>query len=103
MPRVTQGRSRYSAQRNKVTPPHVSVGDLRVALGLTIDEVIDRMRGTRGGPPVTRGSISAIENGHRGASDDMVRALEAAYGLRAGALSTTYRPRAGRTTERVAS
>lgn len=86
---------RYAAQRPRVEPPAVRLGDLRAALGLKLDTVLDRIEEELGTRP-TRGALSAIENGHRGASDAMLRALEIAYGLRAGALSTAYEPRAAR-------
>jgi hypothetical protein len=92
---MPQGPNRYARQRSKVVPPHVTVGDLRVALGMTIDEVISRIE-KETGRTVTRGAISAVENGHRGASDELLRSLEIAYGLHDGAITTTYRPRAGR-------
>lgn len=88
-------RARYAPQRKKVTPPHVSLGDLRVAVGITIDELLDRLEDAAG-KRYTRGAISAIENGHRGASDDLLEALSVAYGLRTGAVTTEYEPRAAR-------
>lgn len=94
MPRITTGRTRYEGQRRKVTPPHVSLGDMRVATGMTIDQVIAGIAEVTGRKPLTRGAISGIENGHRGASQDLLRAMEIVYGLREGAITTTYRPRA---------
>lgn len=84
--------SRYSNQRPRKVPPHVSLADIRAISGKTLDQVcaaaseeLDR--------PLTRGALSAIENGHRGASQATLAALEVAYGLRPGALVTTYEPR----------
>ena len=75
-------------------PPHVSLGELRAALGLTIDQVCARVAEEMPGEkPPTRGAISAIENGHRGVSAQMLTALTAAYGLRPGAITTDYEPR----------
>lgn len=85
--------NRYRNQRERVTPPHVSLGDLRAATGLTLDEVCARFADATG-ESLTRGGLSGIENGHRGASKDTLAGLEVAYGLRAGAISTTYEPRA---------
>lgn len=82
----------YEPQRPRRTPPHVSLGDLRVAIGLTLDQVIERLR-QETGRSYTRGAISAIENGHRGASAQLLEALCSAYGLRAGAIRTDYEPR----------
>lgn len=101
MPKTpSTNRSRYVGQRNRVTPPHVSIGDLRVATGMTIDQLLDRLFEVTG-HRYTRGAISAIENGHRGASADLLEALAVAYGLRTGAVTATYRPR-GSSDEEVA-
>ena len=84
--------NRYQNQRTKVAPPHVSLGDLRAACGLTLDEVCARYAEATG-KTLSRGALSGIEHGHRGASSDTLAGLEAAYGLRAGAITTTYQPR----------
>lgn len=65
---------------------------LRTALGLTVETVLDRIEEETGTRP-TRGTISAIENGHRGASLQMLSAFELAYGLPPGAITTDYAPR----------
>lgn len=83
----------YSGQRAKVTPPHVSLADLRTAVGITLDEVCRRIREEHPNLSPTRGAISAIEHGHRGASVQMLAALETALGLRPRALTTDYEPR----------
>jgi transcriptional regulator with XRE-family HTH domain len=86
--------TKYEAQRTKRTPPHVSLADLRAAVGLTLDEVATRMAQEFPEMPTpSRGALSAIENGHRGASVQMLSALCAAYGLRNGAITTNYEPR----------
>ena len=82
----------YGTQRPRRTPPHISLGDLRVATSLTLDEVCRRVS-EETGRPFTRGALSGIENGHRGASPAVLRALEVAYGVRAGAITTDYIPR----------
>lgn len=82
----------YTDQRPKLVPPHVSLGDLRMACGLTLDQVCERFADATG-KQLTRGALSGIENGHRGASVDALAGLEAAYGLRTGSISTTYEPR----------
>lgn len=82
----------YSNQRQRRTPPHAALGDIRMALGITLDEVCDRVESATGVRP-ERGTISAIENGHRGASAELLAALCVAYGMRDGALTTTYVPR----------
>lgn len=70
----------------------MSLGDMRAAAGLTLDEVCERMTEVTG-KALTRGALSAIERGHRGASRQTLDALAFAYGLRAGAISTDYEPR----------
>lgn len=82
----------YLNQRPKVTPPHISLSDLRAAVGLTLDQVCSRFT-EETGQPLTRGALSGIENGHRGASAPLLAGLEAAYGLRAGSITTKYEPR----------
>jgi transcriptional regulator with XRE-family HTH domain len=89
MPKAT---AKYDEQRKRVTPPHVDLQSLRIAVGITLDELCDRIGETTGTTP-TRGAISAIENGHRGGSADLLAAIAIAYGLPPGAISTTYRPR----------
>ena len=84
--------ARYAAQRPPRTPPHVSLGDLRAAVGLTLDQVCARLE-EHSGHRYTRGALSAIENGHRGASVETIEALTVAYGLRPGAITTAYEPR----------
>ena len=85
---------RYDHQRPRITPPHVSLGDLRMAVGITLDQLCDRVAeviGEENRP--TKGAISAIENGHRGASVPMLKAIALAYGLREDSITTTYEPR----------
>ena len=81
----------YDKQRPKVTPPHVSLAALRKSHRLTQAEVaaqvaaiIDKkFLGT---------SLSLIEGGHRGASAEVLRALERVFHLEDGDLSVTYEP-----------
>lgn len=93
----------YDRQRTKVTPPHVSLADLRTATGITQDELCKRIgeliAEERREEYVAeihnpkRGTISAIESGTRGASADMLRLIAIAYGMRPHAVVTNYRPR----------
>lgn len=82
----------YGNQRQRKTPPHVSLGDLRAVSGKTLDQIC-ALASEELGKPFTRGALSAIENGHRGASRPVLGALEVAYGLRPGSLTTDYSPR----------
>lgn len=85
-------RRRYAAQREPKTPPHISVKALRVRLGWTLDYVGGLVHEDTGDRP-TKGALSAIENGHRGVSAELLGALERAYGLEPGTITTTYVPR----------
>lgn len=79
------------AERPRKVPPHVAIGDLRRATGLTLDELCERMTEITG-HSYTRGAISAIEIGIRGASVDTLQAIALAYGLAPNALRTNYQP-----------
>lgn len=86
--------TKYDTQRERRTPPHAPLGQIRAALGLTMDQVRERM--LEQGVPLTRGGLSAIENGHRGASTEVLDALAVALGMTEGALTTAYEPRTRR-------
>lgn len=90
--------TKYSNQRAKVVPPHVSLRVLRTVSGLTLDQVCHRVNAfveTVTGDPgkVRPGTISGLELGHRGASLQLLAALEHAYGLNPGDIATDYLPR----------
>lgn len=63
-----------------------------MALKLSLDDVADRVEEKTGDRP-TRGALSAIENGIRGVSVELLLALESAYALPAGSITTDYEPR----------
>lgn len=89
--------SKYTDQpppRVPRTPPHVPLRALREAMGLTLDQVIGRINQEFPELTPSRGSISAIESGARGASAQMLRALAVSYGLTPGSITTDYEPRA---------
>lgn len=92
MATTTRNRDRYGNQRSEVTPPHVSLAVLRSAVGITIEQLCDRIEEETGERP-SRGTISAIETGKRGASRSMLVALARAYGIDDDAISTDYMPR----------
>lgn len=92
MPSSVAAKRRYSQQREKVTPPHISLKTFRIALGLTLHEVTLRVEEITGDRP-TKGALSGIENGHRGVSAELLAALERAYNLEPGSITTTYKPR----------
>jgi len=84
-------RTEYDKQRPKVTPPHIGLAALRKSHRLTqaqvaeqVEAIIDdKFRDT---------SLSLIEGGHRGASSQILRALEQVFGLAEGDLVVTYVP-----------
>ncbi|MCT7373187.1 hypothetical protein A7R75_29785 [Mycolicibacterium llatzerense] len=57
-----------------------------------LDDICDRVEETNGDRPA-RGTLSAIENGVRGVSAELLAALEAAYKLPRGSITTDYTPR----------
>lgn len=68
---------------------------VRIAAGLTLEDVSVRIAG-RTGRRYGKGTLSAIESGMRGASVEVLSALEAVYHLPAGSIRTDYVPRAAR-------
>lgn len=92
MPSNLAARRKYSQQREKKVPPHVSLRTLRIALRKSLTDVAERVAEITGDEP-TKGALSAIETGVRGVSAELLDALEQAYGLEPGSITTTYRPR----------
>lgn len=80
-------------QREPVHPPVVTIRSLRRALHWTLDELADRVAEHLGTRP-TKGALSAIEGGLRGASTEMLRALELAFDIDSHSIDTQYTPRA---------
>lgn len=91
------GQTRYDKQRDRITPPHVPLGVLRAASRMTLDEVCERvneyLQPKTDREAFKRGSLSAVENGHRRPSARVLAGLEFAYGLRPGDIVTDYAPR----------
>lgn len=85
----------YTTQRPAKTAPHVSLRCLRLATNQTLEQVAEAVTEILGkhDKPIGRGTISAIEGGHRGASRSMLDALAVAYGLESGDITTDYAPR----------
>lgn len=93
-------KRRYAQQRERRTPPHVTLRILRLALKAhdpagqwDLDDVCDRVEAITGDRPA-RGTMSAVETGVRGASTELLGALEQAYELPVGSITTAYTPRA---------
>lgn len=95
-----QGMDKTSTgARPKVTAPHISLQALRLALRRKQEDVCNQVTEYLQADdphrtPFTKGGLSAIENGIRGASPEILSALELVFGLRAGDLTTDYTPRA---------
>ncbi|MBP3086982.1 helix-turn-helix domain-containing protein [Mycolicibacterium fortuitum] len=96
MPKVEPVLSdKYANQRPKVHPPVVTTATLRKAKGLTLQAICDHMCEEHG-IQTDRGTISAIENGHRGASARMLAAYADALGIPTTDIDTAYEPRKAR-------
>lgn len=80
-------------QRPRVTPPHVSIRILRRVSKLTLDEVCLKVNEADPKLSLSRGALSAIENGLRGASTAVIAALEVVYDIEPGSIDTQYEPR----------
>lgn len=91
---MSQG-SRYRTQRKRHTPPYVPLKYVRLAAGLTLDQVAAKIK-TATGSQYTAGALSAMENGLRGVSSDLLTGLEIALSLPAGTIQVDYIPRAPR-------
>lgn len=86
----------YENQRERRTPPHVSLRSLRKASNQTLEQVCATVSEILGLPPerpFVRGSLSAIESGLRGPSQAVLDALAVAYGLDPGDVVTDFEPR----------
>ena len=91
---MTQGRA-TSGQREAKPPPYVPVRYVRIAAGLTLEDVSLKIAETSG-RQYGKGTLSAIESGMRGASSEVLEALEVVYDLPVGSIKTEYTPRAPR-------
>jgi transcriptional regulator with XRE-family HTH domain len=79
----------YSNQRAKKQPPVAGIPAIRAALGLTQIAVCERVAAITN-KTFTKGALSAIEGGHRGASAETLAALETALGMPPKSLLVTY-------------
>lgn len=87
MPKIEYGKP----DRRSVTPPHIPLRALRVRLGLKLSDVCERVEVILG-KSFTVGALSAIEKGHRGASAEVLVALQTALGLGPDDLVVDYSP-----------
>lgn len=92
----TRGMVQNAKVRAIKNPPHATLRGLRKASGMTLERVCDevtRILGLPDGKRVQRGTLSLIESGQRGASQQMLDALAVAYGMDPGDLVTDFTPR----------
>lgn len=81
----------------------VPLAVLRKSRGKTLQDVCDYINREYSFPKkVERGTISAIENGHRGASVQMLAAIADALSIRSEAIDTQYEPRNSRVVQVIA-
>lgn len=81
----------YEKQRPKVTPPQLTIAVLRKSHRLTQSAVAEQVAAILD-KPFNAGSLSLVEGGHRGASAEVLAALEQVYGLASGDLLVDYTP-----------
>lgn len=81
----------YDKQRPKVSPPQIGLAALRKSHRLTQVQVAEQVEAIID-TDFTGGSLSLIEGGHRGASAQILRALEQVFGLAEGDLVVNYTP-----------
>lgn len=72
--------------------PHVPLGAVRNAAGMTLDQACSKYAELTG-TQITRGALSAIENGIRRPSAEVIRNLEKTYEIPEGSIDTQYEPR----------
>lgn len=84
-------QSKYDKQRDKVTPPRIGLAELRKSHRLTQAAVAEQVAAIID-KPFNAGSLSLVEGGHRGASADVLAALEQVFGLGPGSMVVGYTP-----------
>lgn len=95
MPARTANSPRKTPKRERRLPPHVPLSALRTVAGWSLDNLAKQLAEKTPCSP-GRGTLCAIEKGDRGASLDLLHALETVYGLEDGTISTTWQPMAPR-------
>lgn len=91
-PRIADKQAERSNNRQPVAAPYIPLAVLRNKMRLTLTAVAERIY-EETGERTDRGTLSAIERGHRGASEEMIEALAAAYGIDVDDIDTKYVPR----------
>lgn len=86
---MTNGR--YDKQRPKVEAPQIGLAALRKSHRLTQAAVAEQVAAILD-KPFNAGSLSLIEGGHRGASSEVLAAMEQVFGLAPGDFVVDYVP-----------
>lgn len=95
MPARPPNSPRKTKERVRRDPPHAPIKALRLAAGISLQGLADRLAEQTDCNP-GRGTLCAIEQGDRGASPELLRAIETVFNLEPGMLSTSWEPRAPR-------
>lgn len=90
-PKVAEDRP-PDQKRQRVSAPYIPLAVLRKKMRLTLEAVCQRIFEETGMRP-DRGTLSAIELGHRGASAQMIEALALVYDIPPTVIDTAYAPR----------
>lgn len=88
---MTQTYSTPADPRPLRQPPFVDLGGIRRLVGLKQPEVCAKVEAIIG-KTFTVGALSAIEKGHRGASPEVLAAIQTALGIHPGDLQTAWEP-----------
>lgn len=80
-----------NSKRPKVQPPKLGIAALRKSHRMTQAQVAEQVAAIIDNDFYS-GSLSLIEGGHRGASAEVLAALEQVFGLAAGDLRVDYTP-----------
>lgn len=91
-PKIADKQAGSKSNRQEVLAPYIPLAVLRTKMQLTLTAVAARIF-EETGVHTDRGTLSAIENGHRGASQEMIAALAAVYGIDPTCIDTQYVPR----------
>jgi len=92
MAKSSESTTKYQRQQRRGTTPHIPLESARAIAGLTIDALIDRIE-IATGHRYSRGAISNVEKGTRGASVQMLEDIAAAYKIPVSKIRTDYLPR----------
>lgn len=75
----------------EVSPPSIGLADLRKSHRMTQAQVADQVAAIID-KPYSSGTLSLVEGGYRGASAEVLAALEQVFGLGPGSLVVDYKP-----------